>query len=42
MNGPTVLDQLAQQMGGIFLGPPTVEEGELDGLMDGFAKMNNE
>ena len=35
-NGLTVLDQLAQQMGGISLGLPTDEEE----LMDGFAKMN--
>jgi hypothetical protein len=39
-NGATVLDQLAQQMGGMSLGPPTDEERALDGLMDGFAKMN--
>lgn len=39
-DGPTVLDQLAQQMGDMFLGPPTDEERALDGLMDGFAKMN--
>ncbi|GAB7333604.1 hypothetical protein MBLNU13_g05172t1 [Cladosporium sp. NU13] len=35
-NGPTMLDQLTQQMGGMSLGPPTDEEG----LKEGFAKMN--
>ena len=39
-NGPTVLDQLSQQMGGMSLGLPTEEERALDGLVDGFAKMN--
>ena len=37
-NGPTVLDQLVQQMGGLSLGAN--EEGAIDGLMDGFAKLN--
>ena len=37
-----MLDQLAQQMGGMSLGPPTDEEVALDGLLDGFAKMNIE
>jgi hypothetical protein len=35
-NSPDVLGQLAQQMGGMSLGPPTDEETALDGL----AKMN--
>ena len=39
-NGPTVLDQLMQQMGGLSLGANG--EGAVDGLMDGFAKMNVE
>lgn len=39
-NGPTMLDQLAQQMRGMSLDPPTDGEGPLDGLMGEFAKMN--
>jgi hypothetical protein len=39
-NGSIVLDQLAQQMKGVSLGPPTEEARALDGIMDGFAKMN--
>ena len=39
-NGPTMLDQLAQQMGDMSLAPPKGEEGALDGIVDGFAKMN--
>ena len=39
-NGPTVLDQLMEQMEGMSLGPPTDEQRALDGLIDGFAKMN--
>jgi hypothetical protein len=35
-----MLDQLAQQMGGMSLDPPTDGEGPLDGLMGEFAKMN--
>ena len=38
--GPTVLDQLSQQMGGMSLDRPTGDVGALDGIMDGFAKMN--
>lgn len=40
VDGPTMLDQLAQQMGGMSLGPPADQEGAFDGLMDGFAKIN--
>ena len=39
-NNPTALDQLTQHMGGMSLGPRTDEERALDGLMDGFKKMN--
>jgi hypothetical protein len=39
-NAPNALDQLSQQMGGMSLGPPSDDGGALDGLMDGFAKMN--
>lgn len=39
-NDPNALDQLSQQMGGMSLGLPIDEEGALDGIMDGFAKMH--
>lgn len=39
-NGPTTLEQLEQQMGGMSLGSTANEDGGLDALMDGFAKMN--
>jgi hypothetical protein len=40
VNGPTVLDQLTQRMGGMSLGLPTDDEGAMNGLIDWFAKMN--
>ena len=39
-NGPTVLDQLMQQMGGLSLGAN--EEGAVGGLMDKFANVSIE